>query len=75
MSENNNERDVTVIDKTDVRLVCLACGCEAEEMGVLNSGCRVYIHGSSFWYTPLRDEHGRLSSAVDQIRAHGEADS
>lgn len=57
------------------RPFCPACGREADEMGVLDSGYRVYIHGSGFCYAPIRDEHGLLSPAVDQIRAHLEAES
>jgi hypothetical protein len=54
--------------------ICPACGLEADEMGVLDSGDRVYIHGSSYCYARLEDEHGLLAPAVDQIRAHKGAD-
>jgi len=57
------------------RSICPSCGLEADEMGVLDSGDRVYIHGSGFCYARLEDEHGLLTPAVDQIRAHKEAGS
>lgn len=54
---------------------CTACGFEADAMGVLDSGDRVYLHGSSFCYAPLQDNTGRLRPAVDQIQSHKEAES
>lgn len=57
------------MSEADEVVVCKACGREADEMGVLDSGHRVYIHGTSHCYAPL-DDDGLLQPAVDQIRAH-----
>lgn len=57
---------------TDDTVHCTACGREADAMGVLDTGDRVYIHGSSFCYAPLDDDDGLLQPAVDQIRSQKE---
>lgn len=55
---------------TDDPLTCPACLRDADRMGVLDSGERVYLHGSSYCLADLDDRTGLLGPAVDQISAY-----
>lgn len=57
---------------TSETLTCAACLREADSMGVLDTGERIYLHERGYCLRSLDDEHGLLAPAVDQIQAHVE---